>query len=259
MKMYDELADWWHLISEPEDYREEARIYAETILDALGQTSQSSQDGPNARPKLLELGSGGGNNASFMKAHFAVTLVDPSPKMRAQSQDLNPECAHAEGDMRTYRHPGYAGGFDAVFVHDAICYMTTEADLRATFETAHQHLRPGGVALFAPDFVRETFQPGTDCGGNDAADDDPGRGIRFLEWVWDPDPDDTTYVVDYTMVMRVGDGPPRVAQDRHVEGLFPRGDWTRWLQDTGFDVQVVPPNKSELPPDQYEMFLAWRR
>ena len=57
--------------------------------------------------------------------------------------------------------------FDAVFVHDAIAYMTTEDDLRAVFATAFEHTRPGGVALFVPDAVTETFEPAADHGGHD--------------------------------------------------------------------------------------------
>jgi hypothetical protein len=45
-----------------------------------------------------------------------------------------------------------------------------------------------------PDCVRETFAPGTEEGGHDASD---GRGLRYLEWCWDPDPNDDTYLVDY--------------------------------------------------------------
>lgn len=37
--------------------------------------------------------------------------------------------------------------FDAVFVHDAVMYMTTQRDLRAAIETAFVHCRPGGAAL----------------------------------------------------------------------------------------------------------------
>ena len=47
--------------------------------------------------------------------------------MLALSRALNPECEHLAGDMRTLR---LGRVFDAVFVHDAVCYMTTRADLR---------------------------------------------------------------------------------------------------------------------------------
>lgn len=63
--------------------------------------------------------------------------------------------------------------------------MTTEADLRQVMETAFLHCRPGGVALFAPDYVRENFQPGTDHGGHDNG----ARGMRWVGWTWDPDPE----------------------------------------------------------------------
>jgi hypothetical protein len=112
--------------------------------------------------------------------------------------------------------------FDVVMVHDAICYATTIADLRATLETAAVHCRPGGTVVVLPDYVKETFAPGTDDGGEDASD---GRGFRYLEWRWDPDPADDTYLVDYAFLLREADGSVRVVHDRHREGLFPRASW----------------------------------
>lgn len=113
---------------------------------------------------VLNLGSGGGNNASHLKKHFQMTLVDPLPGMLAVSQALNPECEHLEGDMRDVR---LGRTSDAVFIHDAIMYITTEADLRRAMETAFIHCAPGGGAIFAPDYTRETFEPRTDHGGHD--------------------------------------------------------------------------------------------
>ena len=96
--------------------------------------------------------------------------------------------------------------FDCVFVHDAVGYMTSESDLRRAMETAFVHCRPGGAALFAPDHVRENFRPSTDHGGHDAG----ARGLRYLEWTWDPDPTDTTCVADYAYLLRESDGSVRV-------------------------------------------------
>lgn len=75
-KLYAELADWWPLLSAPENYAEEADTYLEALLAACAR-----------RPRtLLELGSGGGNNASHLKRRFQeVVLVEPSPGMRAVS------------------------------------------------------------------------------------------------------------------------------------------------------------------------------
>ena len=124
--------------------------------------------------------------------------------------------------------------FDAVFVHDAICHMTTEADLRAVMRTAFEHCRPGGAALFAPDFVRETFVENTDHGGSDSE-----RGsVRFVQWTTDPDPNDTSYFVDFAILIRDRLGEMRVEHDRHIYGLFPRAAWRRLLRGVGFEVKT---------------------
>jgi SAM-dependent methyltransferase len=241
-KLYDQFATWWPLLSAPEEYAEEAAIYAGLLVDA--------SDG---RPRtLLEIGSGGGNNASFMKRHFdEVVLVDLSPGMLDVSRALNPECQHVQGDMRSVR---LGRQFDCVFIHDAICYLTTEADVQLAIATAALHCRPGGVALVCPDHVRENFRPSTDTGGNDGGE----RSMRYLEWSWDPDPDDTSYVVDYAYLMRERDGSVHVEHDRHVEGLFPRAAWLRWLNVAGFVPRVVPLVHSDVEPGSTEMFLARR-
>ena len=83
---------------------------------------------------------------------------------------------------------------------------------------------------FLPDFVKETFETGTDDGGEDAPD---GRGFRYLEWKWDPDPRDTTYIVDYAFLLREASGDVREGHDRHIEGLFPRATWLKAFAAAG--------------------------
>lgn len=238
-RMYDDLAGWWPLLSAPEEYAEEAAFYERLLVDAC-----------DAPPRtLLELGSGGGNNASHLKRRFDMVLVEPAPGMLAVSRALNPECEHVQGDMRTVR---LAREFDAVFVHDAVCYMTTEDDLRRAIATVWAHCRPGGAALLAPDFVKETFVPSTDAGGHDG----DGLGMRYLEWCWDPDPADDTYVADYAFLLRERDGTVRVVHDRHVEGLFARDRWLALLREAGFEPRVVPLEHSAVEPGVHELFVA---
>jgi trans-aconitate methyltransferase len=240
-KLYRELAEWWPLLSPPEEYADEAAFYERALLERAARRLTT----------LLELGSGGGNNASYLKARFRMTLVDASPGMLAVSRRLNPECEHVQGDMRNVR---LGRRFDAVFVHDAICYMTNETDLRAVMKTAFVHCEPGGAVLFAPDHVRETFAPSTDHGGFDGG----GRGLRYLEWTWDPDPADNLYLVDYAYLLRERDGSVRAEHDRHIEGLFSRDDWLRWLADSGFRPKVLPLEEDQPQPKQYEVFVgAW--
>jgi SAM-dependent methyltransferase len=222
VKLYGELAGWWPVFSDPKAYREEARRIARVLR-------RSSTPRPRT---VLELGSGGGNSAYHLKAHFSMTLVDISPQMLRVSRKLNPECEHVRGDIRSVR---LGRTFDAVFVHDAICHMTTEHDLRSVMQTAFDHCRPGGVALFVPDFVRETFVEGTDEGGSDA----PGRSVRFLQWVFDPDPRDTTYHVDFAILLRNRRGRARLVHERHVLGLFARSRWLRLMRDVGMKSTIV--------------------
>jgi SAM-dependent methyltransferase len=238
-KLYGELASWWPLLSSPADYAEEAAFYERTLVGACEPPPRT----------LLELGSGGGNNASHLKTRFQMVLVDRSPGMLEVSRALNPECEHIEGDMRTVR---LGRLFDCVFVHDAVVYMTTESDLRKAIETAFVHCRPGGAALFAPDHVRESFRSSTGHGGHDGEN----RGLRYLEWTWDPDTTDTTYVVDFAYLLRGSDGSVRVERDRHIAGLFARADWLRLLSDVGFRPTVVPTEHSEVETGACEVFIG---
>jgi hypothetical protein len=227
--LYTDLAGWFHLLTAPEDYADEAEFSLRLLREHV--------DGP--LDTLLELGAGGGNLASHLRDRLRLTLTDLSPAMVEVSRRLNPDTEHVVGDMRTLR---LGRTFDAVLIHDAICYMTTEADLRAAMDTAFVHLGPGGVALLEPDFVREIFAPGTDEGGEDAAatpSGSPGRALRYLEWTTDPDPTDTTYQVDYALMLRAEDGTIEVRHDRRIEGLFPRRTWLGLLADVGFEALAV--------------------
>lgn len=183
---------------------------------------------------VLELGSGGGHNAVHLKDRFAMTLVDLSADMLDVSRQLNPQCEHIQGDMRTLR---LNRKFDAVFVHDAIDYMLTADDLFQAVETALVHCRPGAVAVFVPDSTAETFEPTSGHGGSD--DSTGQRGARYLEWTWDPDPTDTWVDTVYVFVLRDEDGSVEVAHERHRTGLFPRAEWLRILSDAGFEATVV--------------------
>ena len=225
-KLYGELASWFHLLSSPPDYAEEAEFARSLLVDAS----------TTAPVHVLELGSGGGNNASHLKAHFKMTLADLSEGMLELSRKLNPECEHIAGDMKTLR---LGRTFDAVFIHDAIMYMTTENDLRLALETAAVHCKHGGAALVMPDVVRETFVSLTTHGGHDGETGD-GRRIRYIEWTFDADPLDTTYTVDFAYLLRESNQPVRVVHDTHTFGIFPRDTWLRLLRDTGFEPRAVP-------------------
>jgi len=227
-RLYQDLAAWWPLISPPREYAEEAAFAASVFALASGPVRE-----------VLELGSGGGHNASFLKQQFAMTLVDISAAMLAESQRLNPECEHLTGDMRTLR---LGRTFDVVFVHDAVDYMIIETDLSAAIGTAFAHCRAGGVAVFVPDNLAETFLPGTGWGGSDAPD---GRGARYLEWAFDPDPADTWTLTEYAFLLREPDGSVQAVHESHRLGLFDRVTWLRLLAAAGFEPRSVTEETSD--------------
>lgn len=217
-KLYTELAGWWQLVSPTEDYADEATFFGELFRYE------------NART-ILELGSGGGNVAWFLKKDFVLTLTDLSSEMLAESRKQNPDLEHIEGDMRALR---LGRTFDGVLIHDAVMYMTSEEDLRAALLTAYGHCKPGGVAVIVPDWVAETFEPHTTHEGTDAG----GRGVRYLEWVWDADSEDTE--VNYEVILALKEGDElRTVVDRQIVGLFPRATWLRLLEDAGFEPRIV--------------------
>ncbi len=231
--LYDELAEWWPLLSDPSDYAEEATYYATQLKRRCGHSART----------LLELGSGGGNNASHVKTAFEeLVLVDAAPGMLAVSRALNPECEHRVGDMRSIR---LGREFDCVFVHDAIGYVTSLEDLHAVAATVFVHCRPGGSFLIAPDFVRESFRVQVSHGGHDGAE----RAMRYLQWTWDPDPSDQTYTVDFAFLLRDEDGTVRVRHDRHVLGLFSTAQWLEALERVGFVPAVERFRHSEVPTE----------
>lgn len=222
-RLYEELADWWPLLSPPAHYVEEVADLRRFLDAAPGEPPRT----------ILELGSGGGSVAYHLRSAYALTLTDRSEAMLAVNRAVNPECEHVLGDMRRLR---LGRTFDAVLIHDAIMYATSEADVRATLATAHAHGRPGSGLVVVPDHVRETFGPSTSTGGEDGPD---GRGLRYLEWIWDPEPADTTYEVAYALLLREAGGKVRVEGDRHRLGLFPRATWLAWLEAAGFVARAV--------------------
>ena len=232
-KLYTELAGWWQLVSPTEDYADEAAFFAGLFR------------AENART-ILELGSGGGNVAWFLKKDFTLTLTDLSGGMLAESKKQNPELEHIEGDMRALR---LGRTFDGVLIHDAIMYMTSEEDLRAALVTAHEHCKPGGVVVIAPDWVAETFRPRTTHEGMDAG----GRGVRYLEWTWDADPNDSK--VNYEVILALKENDEiRTVVDRQIVGVFPRATWLRLLEDVGFGAKVAEDPSTD--GERSEVFLG---
>ncbi len=223
IRLYNELAYLWPVISPAEDYAVEALYWLRAIVAKLGP----------GRHNLLELGVGGGHLLSHLTTRHQAAAVDVSPRMLELSRRRNPEVEHHLGDMRTVR---LGRLFDAVLIHDAVGYMLTEDDLRAAFETARSHLRPGGLLLVAPDIVTESFREGKVIRWTTSAD---GVTITTEERLHDPDPSDTRSESLFTYEI-TENGVSRMEHDLHVTGLFSLKAWTSLLEEAGFNVERTP-------------------
>jgi len=103
--------------------------------------------------------------------------------------------------------------------------------------------------VIVPDFVAETFRPTTEHEGQDSG----GRGVRYMEWTWDADPDDTEVNYEFILALKEGD-ELRVVADRQIVGVFPRETWLRLLGEVGFEAEVVDDPSGE--GEREEVFVA---
>jgi SAM-dependent methyltransferase len=188
-----------------------------------------------------------------LRRRFSLTLVDQSADMLAVSQPLNPGSEHVQGDMRTIRLPRT---FDAVLVHDAVDYITTQADLAAVVATAFAHCSPGGVAVFVPDHTAETFRAGTGGGGGSDAS---GRQASFREQASDPDPDDDWIEADYEFTLRAADGAVQVVREAHRLGAFRAETWLGLLTAAGFRAEARSAALAGTGPGSRRLLFAGHR
>jgi hypothetical protein len=106
--------------------------------------------------------------------------------------------------------------------------------------------------MLQPDFVSETFEPGTETGGSDGN----GRALRYLEWRWVPDSRADMYVTDMAYLLREVNGAAKVFHDRHLMGLFQRALWLELISSAGFEPLVVPFEHNSYSNTGHEVFLV---
>jgi SAM-dependent methyltransferase len=190
-----------------------------------------------ARPRLLELGAGGGHVLAHLEVDFECTATDLSPAMLDNCARLVPGARRVLGDMRTLR---LDERFDVVLIHDAIDYMATREDVRAALATAAAHLDPGGVLLVAPTYTRDNF-----VDGDAEHDADPSANLTYLSYVHDPDASDTEY--ELVLVYLIRDAETRAVEvtvDRHRCGFFLEREWLAFLKAAHFAARRVEDDKA---------------
>ncbi len=224
-RLYDDLAYLWPILSPPEHYTAEAAVLRRLIEKHFGGSSDQ-------RRRVLELGAGGGHTLVHLADDYDCTAVDLSEPMLANCRELVPQADTLVGDMRSVR---LGKTFDAVFIHDAVDYMVSEAEVKQAMKTAAAHLEPGGLCVIAPTYTRETFVDG------DVADDGTttdSQELTYFSYVHDPDPKDDTF--EMILLYLIRDMKARtveVIEDRHTCGLFSDQQWLGWMGDAGFNAR----------------------
>lgn len=214
-RLYTSLAHLWPRLAARDSHAREAQHLQELFDEARGARVTS----------ILEMGCGGGLIASHFEADREVILTDLSAEMIRLAQGHNPTRECMVGDMRTLR---LNRTVDAVLLHDAVMYLTTESDLASTVETAAALLEPDGVLLILPDVVKEQFVERSTGGGTVGS-----TGVQLLEWHWDPDPTDTTHRLDLALMYRDDSGGLHSMTETHTIGLFPSSTFVNCIRKAG--------------------------
>jgi len=239
-RLYADLAWTWPIMSSPEEYAEESELFSRTIKEHSEIEART----------LLHLGCGGGMNDNTFKKYFQVTGIDISDEMLKTAKRLNPEVRYMNGDMRTLR---LGERFDAVIAPDSINYMRTAEDLQSVFQTAYEHLNPGGVFLVIAEETTEKFKQNrtmSSCHSKGDVD------LVFIENLYDPDPSNTSYEATFIYLIRQK-GKLEIHSDHHLLGIFGIGTWHSLLEQVGFKVEQMKFEHSTLPKGEYlPMFVC---
>jgi len=194
LHMYSDLAKYYDGQYAAKDYREEVRRL-EAIARRYGRSGGRS---------WLDVACGTGKHLDFLRRRHECAGVDASPEMLRVARRRLHGVPLVRGDMRTFR---LGRTFDVVTcLFSAIGHLTSEEDIRKTFDTISRHLKPGGVAIVEPWILPSKARPGhislrtyqdptvtvvrlaysTVRGRTTVIRycyliGEPGRGIRFLE------------------------------------------------------------------------------
>lgn len=261
LSLYTELAWVWPVLSPPEDYFAEACALAHLMLAAMNRSmpdpwigsrnraDTNAADGvvnnrvaadqadgapwaDHEKPRLLELGAGGGHTLSHLVPWFDVQAMDRSEAMLQQLQTLLPDVPTHVGDMTSFRTDQT---FDAVLIHDASDYLIEPDMVRQTLATAYAHLKPAGVLAIMPSYTAATLVPG-DSASDQATDPVRGVQVHHEETIERPDDlPDHQYLLHMDIAVTQADGNTGRSQQTHVCAAYDIGDWLAMLDETGFD------------------------
>lgn len=142
MNVFKEYSQYYNLLYRDKDYLTEANFIKQLLQLYAPNTSS-----------ILDLGCGTGKHDLFLAlAGYQVTGVDLSKDMleeankKIEQLENKDNLQFSQGDLRNVR---LNKQFDAIIsLFHVMSYQTTNEDLKATFATVKEHLKPGGIFIF---------------------------------------------------------------------------------------------------------------
>lgn len=139
MSVFNEYARYYDLLYRDKDYAGETD-YVHNLIQAQHPGAHS----------ILNLGCGSGRHDRCLADRgYDVTGVDLSEEMLVAARGAasgNGRLGYSHGDVRTVR---LGKTFDVVIsLFHVMSYQVTNEDLKAAFDTARIHLKPGGIFIF---------------------------------------------------------------------------------------------------------------
>lgn len=89
-------------------------------------------------------------------------------------------------------------------------------------------------------------------GGRDEGD----KGLRYLEWTIDQDPNDGSYCSYMAYMLKEGNRIRQSTLDENICGLFPEADWLKIIEEVGFRPRKLPYHHSEFQKGARSMFIG---
>jgi hypothetical protein len=112
--------------------------------------------------------------------------------------------------------------------------MKNKEELNSAFQTAYEHLNPGGVFITLAEKTFEHFkQNDTFCSTHKSGDIE----IVYLENCYDPDTSDTTFELTLVYLIRKN-GVLEIQKDYHLCGIFSLETWVELLKQLGFEITL---------------------
>ncbi|MDD4362682.1 MAG: class I SAM-dependent methyltransferase [Atribacterota bacterium] len=217
-RVYNDLAWTEHIISSPEEYKDEALYYIDIIKKYINKSSAN----------ILHLGCGAGGLDYHFKNHFQVTGVDISEGMLKIARETNPEVKYISGDMRTVQ---LKNKFDAVIIPDSIMYMSTLKDLQKVINIVISHLNHNGFFLIVT-HLKEDFQNNNFVYSGENGD----THITVFENNYLVS--DTVYEAAMVFLIRQN-GKLNIYHEVHILGVFYAKDWQKIFKDSNLKVDII--------------------